>query len=137
VVAAKPPTTVDLVWAGRLEFAANLSRTALVIDSGGSAGPSPCELLGAALAGCMSVDLAHILTRGRHKFTALRSRLTAQRSPEEPHRFTAITVHFTVEGAVPPEAIDRAIQLSRDKYCSVWHSMRNDIDLQVTFELIT
>ena len=135
-MAVKPPTVVDLVWAGRLEFAANLSKTALVIDSGGQAGPSPCELLGAALAGCMAVDLAHILTRGRHKFTALRSKLIGQRAPEEPHRFTSVTVHFTVEGPVPADAIERAIQLSRDKYCSVWHSMRNDIDLQVTFELV-
>jgi len=135
-VAAKPPTIVDLVWAGRLEFAANLSRTAMVIDSGGSSGPSPCELLGAALAGCMSVDLAHILARGRHKVTALRSRLVGQRAPDEPHRFTSVTLHFIVEGPVPAEAIERAIQLSRDKYCSVWHSMRNDIDLQVTFELV-
>ena len=135
-MAVKPPTVVDLVWAGRLEFAANLSKTALVIDSGGHAGPSPCELLGAALAGCMAVDLAHILTRGRHKFTALRSKLIGQRAPEEPHRFTSVTVHFTVEGPVPAAAIERAIQLSRDKYCSVWHSMRNDIDLQVTFELV-
>jgi len=135
-VAAKPPTIVDLVWTGRLEFAANLSKTAMVIDSGGTSGPSPFELLGAALAGCMSVDLAHILARGRHNFTALRSRLVGQRASDEPHRFTSVTLHFTIEGPVPTEAIERAIQLSRDKYCSVWHSMRNDIDLQVTFELV-
>jgi len=135
-VAVKPPTVVDLVWAGRLEFGAKLSKTALVIDSAGQAGPSPCELLGAALAGCMAVDLAHILTRGRHKFTALRSRLIGQRAPGEPHRFTSVTMHFTVEGPVSGDAIERAIQLSRDKYCSVWHSMRSDIDLQVTFELV-
>ena len=84
----------------------------------------------------MSVDLAHILARGRHKFTALRSRLVGQRAPDEPHRFTSVNLHFTVEGPVPLEAIERAIQLSRDKYCSVWHSMRTDIDLQVTFELV-
>lgn len=107
----------------------------MVIDSGGTAGPSPVELLGTALAGCMSVDLAHILTRGRHEFTALSSTLTAERAPEEPHRFTSVRLHFNIEGQVPPDAVARAIQLSRDKYCSVWHSMRSDIDLQVTFDL--
>ena len=76
------------------------------------------------------------LARNTHKFTALRSRLVGQRASDEPHRFTSVTLHFTVEGAVPAEAVERAIQLSRDKYCSVWHSMRNDIDLQVTFELV-
>jgi putative redox protein len=134
-VAPKPATVVDLVWAGRLEFAANLPHSAIVIDSSGAAGPSPVELLGAALAGCMSVDLAHILKRGRHEFRSLRSKLVGERFPEEPHRFTAVTLHFTLEGAVPPEAVARAVQLSRDKYCSVWHSMRHDIDLQVTFDI--
>jgi putative redox protein len=134
-VAPKPPTVVELVWTDRLEFSASLSRTSLTIDSSGAAGPSPVELLGAALAGCMSVDLAYILTRGRHSFTGLRSRFVAERWPEQPHRFTAVALHFVVEGPVPREAIVRAIQLSRDKYCSVWHSMRPDIDLQVTFDL--
>ena len=131
----KPPTVVDLVWTGRLEFAATLPKTGMVIDSGGTAGPSPVELLGAALAGCMSVDVAHILHRGHHHVTALRSRLTAERSQETPHRFTAVALHFTLEGAVPRAAVVRAIELSREKYCSVWHSMRDDIDLQVTFDL--
>jgi len=46
-----------------------------------------------------------------------------------------LPVHFDIEAQVPRDAIERAIQLSRDKYCSVWHSMRQDIDLQVTFDL--
>ena len=45
-----------------------------------------------------------------------------------------VELHFTIEGAAPAEAIERAIALSREKYCSVWHSMRQDIDFQVTFE---
>ncbi len=135
-MAPKPPTVVDLVWSERLTFGANLSKTAIVIDSTGTDGPSPVELLGVALAGCMSIDLAHILTRGRHPFTALRSKLVAERAPDDPHRFTGVTLHFVVEGTVPADAIERAIELSRAKYCSVWHSMRQDIDLRVTFELV-
>jgi len=134
-VATKAPTVVELVWNGRLEFSATLPQTSLVVDSSGTAGPSPVQLLGTALAGCMSIDLAHILNRGRHPFTAFRSRLVAERSPEEPHRYVAIALHFDIEGQVPRDAIERAIQLSRDKYCSVWHSMRQDIDLQVTFDI--
>jgi putative redox protein len=134
-VSPKAPTVVDLTWSDRLAFDARLSGTALVIDSAGTRGPSPVELLGAALAGCMSVDLAYILTRGRHAFTALRSKLVAERSPDEPHRIVSVTLHFVVEGPVPADAIARAIELSRTKYCSVWHSMRQDIDLRVTFEL--
>jgi putative redox protein len=135
-VAPKPPTVVDLIWTGRLEFAASLSKSALIVDSAGVTGPSPVEALGTALASCMSVDLAHILTRGRHEFRALRARLVADRAPDDPHRFIHVALTFIIEGDVPRDAVERAIQLSRDKYCSVWHSMRQDIDLRVTFELV-
>jgi len=134
-VATKPPTVIDLTWTGHLAFAATTAKSAVVTDSAGEAGPSPVELLGVALAGCMSMDLAHILTRGRHSFRALRSRLVAERAADDPHRFTAVTLHFAVEGDVPRDPVERAIQLSRDKYCSVWHSLRQDIDLQVTFDI--
>ena len=51
----------------------------------------------------------------------------------EPRRFTRVELHYTISGAVPPEAVQRAIDLSRDKYCSVWHSMRQDIEFIVDF----
>jgi putative redox protein len=132
----KPPTVVDLIWTGNLEFAANLKNSAVIIDSNGITGPSPVDALGAALAGCMSIDLAHILTKGRHEFRALRTHLVAGRAQEDPHRFADVALHFVIEGTVPREAIERAIALSREKYCSVWHSMRQDIALQVTFDVI-
>jgi putative redox protein len=132
----KPPTVVDLIWTGNLEFAANLKNSAVIIDSNGITGPSPVDALGAALAGCMSVDLAHILTKGRHEFRALRTHMVAERAQEDPHRFVDVTLHFVIEGPVPREVIERAIALSREKYCSVWHSMRRDIALQVTFDIV-
>jgi putative redox protein len=135
-VPPKPPAVVDLIWTGNLEFAASVSRSALIIDSAGAAGPSPVETLGAALAGCMSVDLVHILTKGRHELRGLRTKLVADRAPDDPHRFVHVALSFVIEGDVPRDAVERAIQLSREKYCSVWHSMRQDIDLRVTFELV-
>lgn len=134
-MATKPPTVVDLVWTDRLRFAATLSKTEMVVDSSGTDGPSPVELLGTALAGCMAIDVGHILTRGRHPFTSLRTKLVAARADEEPHRFLAVTLHFDIGGDVPTDAVERAVQLSRDKYCSVWHSLRQDITLTVTFDV--
>ena len=84
----------------------------------------------------MSTDIVHILTRGRHTLRALRSQAMADRAQEDPHRLLRIALAFTIEGDVPADAVDRAIALSREKYCSVWHSMRPDIDLTVTFELL-
>lgn len=81
----------------------------------------------------MSVDIVHILTRGRHPFRALSSHLVAERAQEDPHRFTRVALHVTIDGDVPSDAVDRAIALSREKYCSVWHSMRQDIEFTVSW----
>jgi len=134
-VTAPAQTHVELVWNGELEFAAHLSKTTIVLDSAGVAGPSPVETLAASLAGCMSIDLIHILSRGRHDVRALRATLEGDRASDNPKRFLAVTLHFAIEGSVPADAVTRAIELSRTKYCSVWQSMREDIDLQVTFDL--
>jgi putative redox protein len=124
----KPPTVVDLTWIGDLKFSGTSDRAAMTLDSAGDAGPSPVQALGFAIAGCMTVDVAHILTRGRHAFRALRSHLVADRAPSDPHRFLRITLEIVVEGKLPKDAVDRAIALSRSTYCSVWHSMRQDIE---------
>jgi putative redox protein len=83
----------------------------------------------------MSIDVVHILTRGRHPLRALTSHLHGDRAPTDPHRFTRIALHFAVEGNVPADAVERAIALSHEKYCSVWHSMRQDIEFVTTFEV--
>jgi putative redox protein len=146
-VPSKPPKVAELVWLGDLRFAATVRRPPqpdaaaapepppVVIDSAGIAGPSPVDALGMALAGCMAMDLAHILVRGRHQLRGLKSQLVAERASENPHRLVRASLHFDVEGAVPADAIERAIQLSREKYCSVWHSLREDIVLTVTFDV--
>jgi putative redox protein len=133
---AKPPTVVDLSWLGDLRFAVVSDRATMTLDSAGVAGPSPVQALGAALAGCMTTDVAYILVKGRHPLRGLRSHLVADRAQDEPHRFLRMTLHLSVEGEVPPDAIERAIALSRDKYCSVWHSMRQDIEFHVTFDAV-
>lgn len=134
-MSSTPQTVVSLEWQGELEFTTSLSQTSIVMDSRATAGPSPVELLAASLAGCMSIDLVHILTKGRHVVRSLKAQLVAARAPQEPRRFEAVTLHFSLDSAAPHDVVARAIELSRSKYCSVWHSMRQDIDLQVTFEL--
>ena len=90
------------------------------------------QLLGAALAGCMATDVALILTRGRQPLKTLTVSLSARRAEYDPHRVVAVAIHFAVGGDVNPAHLDRAVQLSHDKYCSVWHSMREDITLDTT-----
>jgi putative redox protein len=135
-VASKPPTIVDLTWTGELQFAAasNTPNSDITLDGDSKTGPSPVQTLAFAIAGCMSADVVWALTKGRHPLRGLRAHLVGHRAQEDPHRFLRIELRFTIEGAVPPAATERAIALSREKYCSVWHSIRQDIDFTVTFE---
>ena len=131
----KPPITGILTWQGGLQFRAATARTEITLDSDSAAGPSPPEALALALAGCMAIDVADIVIKGRHSLTALEAKIVGERRDESPHYFVHFTLHFAVTGVVPPHAVERAIKLSHDKYCSVWHSLRNDIQFETSFEV--
>jgi len=131
----RPPTAVELVWEHDLVFAGKSGDVAMALDSASAAGPSPMQALAFALAGCMAMDVVHVITKGRHDLRGLRVDLTGKRAADDPHRFTAITLHYAVTGTVPDATVERAIQLSKDKYCSVWHSMRQDIELTISFKV--
>ena len=131
----KPPTVLELVWEHDLVFGGRSGDIAMTLDSASVSGPSPMQALGFALAGCMAMDLVHILKKGRHDLRGLRVDLKGERTQTEPRRFTRIELRYTITGSVPAEPIERAIQLSREKYCSVWHSMRQDIALDVSFSV--
>jgi len=125
----KPPVVVHAEWIDRLAFSIRGGSREIVTDGDSERGLSPVQLLAAALAGCMATDVALILTRGRQPLKALTVTLTALRADQDPHRVLQVMLHFAVGGDVNPGHLDRAIALSREKYCSVWHSMREDITL--------
>jgi putative redox protein len=131
----KPATVVELVWEHDLVFGGRSAHAAITLDGDSTAGPSPVQALAFSLAGCMAMDVVHMLRKGRHDLRGLKVELTAQRAPENPHRFTSVELNYVVTGNVPKEPVQRAIDLSRDKYCSVWHSLRQDIQLTVTFTI--
>ncbi|HEX5109035.1 MAG TPA: OsmC family protein [Vicinamibacterales bacterium] len=133
-MAGSRPARADLEWTQELQFRATSGTNSLLVDGHSAAGPSPVQLLVMALAGCMAADVVDILRKGRHPIVALKSSLQAERAPEAPRRLVSVTLHFTIKGAVPSGAVERAISLSRDKYCSVWHSLRQDITLTTSFD---
>ena len=132
---AKPPLTIEIVWNRELEFGATSGATAIALDGNGAAGPSPVQLLGMALLGCMAADVVDILRKGRHPLTSLHASLSGERARESPRRLVTVAIHFAVHGDIPAAAVERAIGLSRDKYCSVWHSLRSDIELYTSYEV--
>jgi putative redox protein len=131
----RPPTVVELTWQGDLRFAGRAQDQELLLDGDGAAGVSPVQALCLSLAGCMAADVALILTKGRLPLSGLTARLEAERAPSDPRRLVRVHLRFVVQGAVPAEKVERALALSRETYCSVWHSLRPDIDFQTSFEL--
>jgi putative redox protein len=136
-VSSKPPPLleIDLEWEGDLRFRGRSGDAEILMDSPPKAGPSPVQALGFALAGCMAMDVASILQRGRLDLKALRARLEGRRQESHPKRLLAVDLRLTVVGDVPPDRVERAIQLSRETYCSVWHSLNPDIEFKTSFEI--
>lgn len=132
----KPPLHADLIWSGALRFAATTGKTALVTDGDGEAGPSPMDLMALGVVGCMAADVVAILQKGRHPLKALHASFSGARLSEPPRRFTSITLHFALTGEISDAVVERAIELSRTRYCSAWASLREDITLTTTFTVL-
>ena len=130
-----PPIVVDLSWQGGMRFACRSEAAQFILDGPGNTVPTPVQALAGSLAACMGIDLVQILTKGRHALKDLQAHLAGDRRGDEPKYFTRITLHFTITGDVPAEAVERAIALSHEKYCSVWHSLRRDIELATSYEI--
>jgi len=124
---------VILDWEGDLRFRGRSGDVGVMLDSPPRAGASPVQFLVFGLAGCMAMDVASILQRGRLDLKGMRARLVATRAAEHPKRLLAVDLAFTVTGGVPADRVERAIELSRERYCSVWHSLRTDIELKTSF----
>jgi putative redox protein len=131
----KPPAVVDLHWTHGLVFTATNGASSIVVDGDTREGLSPVQALAVAFASCMSADVVAILAKGRHQIRAFTCHLEADRADDHPRRVTRIILQMTIDGDVPGDAVARAIALSREKYCSVWHSMRTDIELTATFSI--
>ncbi len=132
----KPEDVVlDLEWLGDDRLRGRSGAREIVMDSPPVAGPSPVETLAFALAGCMAMDVLAVIRRGRFELERLTAHLVAERAPSEPRRILKVDLRFTLTGQIPEDRVARAIQLSREKYCSVWHSMRPDIELTTSFEV--
>jgi putative redox protein len=83
----------------------------------------------------MAADVVEILSKGRFPLRALRATLHAERRAEDPRHLVSARLHLVVEGDVPGDRIERALALSREKYCSVLHSLRGDLDFETSFEV--
>lgn len=120
---------INAVWEGQHKFLAtgetgfSVLMDTGVVDGGEGKGPKPLELPLMGLAGCSGVDVVAILKKMREPLDSLKIEIDSDRNSTEPKRFTAIRLLFKVEGEVKPASLEKAINLSLEKYCSVSNSL--------------
>ena len=106
-------------------------------NGGQNLAPRPMETFLAGAGGCSAYDVVLILKRGRHAVTGCSVKLTGTRAEVDPKVFTAINMHFTVTGkAVPAVAVERAIAMSHDKYCSASIMLGKTAAITTSFDVV-
>ena len=99
--------------------------------------PRPMELLLAGTGGCTAYDVVLILKRGRHDVRGCSVKLTSERAQVDPKVFTKIHMQFTVTGrGIPPAAVERAIAMSHEKYCSASIMLGKTAQITTGFEIV-
>ena len=107
-------------------------------DGGGrNLAPRPMETVLAGTGACTAYDVVLILKRGRHDVRGCGVKVKAERASVDPKVFTAIHMHFTVEGrGVPATAVERAVALSHEKYCSASAMLGKTATMTTSFEIV-
>ena len=106
-------------------------------NGGANLAPRPMETVLAGTGGCTAYDVVLILKRGRHDVRACSVKLSSERAPADPKVFTKIHMHFVVSGrGVAPLAVERAIAMSHDKYCSATIMLGKTAEITTSFELL-
>ena len=109
----------------------------LMDDASGNTGAKPIELVAIALAGCTAFDVINILRKKRQQVTGYEVKVEADQASTPPQVFTAVRIHHVVTGVeVSPQAVEDAIRLSEEKYCSVGAMVQKSAALHTTFEVV-
>ena len=106
-------------------------------NGGANLAPRPMETVLAGTGGCTAYDVVLILKRGRHDVRGCSVKLTSERAPIDPKVFTKIHMHFTVTGkALNASAVERAIAMSHEKYCSATIMLGKTAEITTSFEVL-
>jgi len=133
----KPTVKTTLAWQRELVFTGSTPQGyEIEFDAQSQYGCKPTEALLLSLAGCMGIDVVSILAKMRIALASFRIELEGERNPTPPQYYKAVNMVLYITGKnLDPGKIERAIELSRNKYCSVYNSLRPDLALNVRFVL--
>lgn len=106
-------------------------------ETGGSdEGIKPTDLILVSLAGCSSMDIVSILKKKRQNIIDFKVNVTGERAETHPRVFTKISIVYEIKGEnIDEEAVKRSIELSKDKYCSVWALLKNAVDIEWSYKI--
>jgi putative redox protein len=134
---------ISLSWRGRLAFEAETeSGHHLLVDvkpeaGGEDQGPLPLEILLVSLGGCTGMDIASILTKKRVNLQGMTIKVNGERAGQHPKYFTKIDVEFNLRGKDIKEGdVKEAIELSRDKYCSVGAMLKEKAEITYRWNIV-
>ena len=135
--------TINWVAASGMAFMAETgSGHVLMMDGAPDGGgrnlaPRPMETVLAGTGGCTAYDVVLILQRGRHQVQGCQVKLTSERAATDPKVFTRIHMHFVITGkALPEAAVQRAIQMSHEKYCSASIMLAKTAEITTSYEIV-
>lgn len=125
-------------WTGEaMRFTAEGRSGSIELNGGNGDGVGPMEALALSAAACSAADVVEILGKMRIPLGSLEVRVEGDRAPEPPRRYTEIRLVYRVGVAAEAEQkLRHAVELSREKYCSVMHSLRPDIQLSTEIVLV-
>lgn len=128
-----------VLWTDNERFLGSASsRHAMVVDAGKEkTASSPMELLLIALCGCTASDVVGILKKKREPFTGLEVVAQAERASGYPAVYTEIKLIYRVRGTVTPKAMEDAVHLSKEKYCSVSAMLEKTAKITYTIEYLS
>jgi len=111
---------------------------AVVVDGDGRRGQAPMQLLLSSLAGCMAIDVREILEKSRVPLHSLEVEVVGIRAETPPRRYVSIEMVYRLGGPEPEHdaRLQRAIDLSRDTYCSVLHTLDPDLEIEIRVERV-
>ena len=139
MISAKVELTRPLAQHRQFVARTGSERYFLLDDGAGGTGPKPIELIAVGLAGCAAFDVITILRQKYHqKVTGYEVRVEADQAERPPQVFTAVRIHHVVQGIdIAASAIEAAIRLSEEKYCSVGAMVQKTATLHTTYEIVT
>ncbi len=126
-----------VVWKNDLSFSATTESGYKTVMDGNGKAISPMESVLTAVGACSSIDIVDILKKGRFDITDCRCELDAQRAENPPKVFEKIHAHYLITGTgLTDKAVQRSIDLSVEKYCSVMLMLKGNVDITTSYELI-